>query len=54
LITIKGVFREYISEEALFYAASDIGVSADLFSEYDFSGRSAKLHRTEIRETLNC
>ncbi len=41
-----------IPEEALFYAADDIGVSTDLFSEYDFSGRSAKLHRTEIREIL--
>lgn len=41
-----------IPEDALFYVASDIGVSADLFSEYDFSGRSAKLHRTEIREIL--
>ena len=41
-----------IPEEALLYAAGDIGVSADLFSEYDFSGRSAKLHRTEIREIL--
>jgi TnpA family transposase len=41
-----------IPEETLFYAADEIGVSADLFSEYDFSGRSAKLHRTEIREIL--
>ena len=39
-----------IPEEAMFYVAGDIGVSADLFSEYDFSGRSAKLHRTEIRD----
>lgn len=41
-----------IPEEALFYVAGDIGISADLFSEYDFLGRSAKLHRTEIREIL--
>jgi TnpA family transposase len=41
-----------IPEEALFYAASAIGVSANLFSEYDFLGRSAKLHRTEIRKIL--
>lgn len=41
-----------VPEKALFYAAGDIGVSVDLFSEYDFSGRSAKLHRAEIREIL--
>lgn len=41
-----------IPEETLFYAADDIGVSADLFYEYNFSGRTAKLHRTEIREIL--
>jgi Tn3 transposase DDE domain/Domain of unknown function (DUF4158) len=41
-----------IPEEALFRVASDLGVSEDLFSGYDFSNRSAKLHRTEIREIL--
>ncbi len=49
----KGKFPQdalEIPDPILKYIAKQVSVSADTLSRFDFSGRSAKLHRVQIRE----
>jgi len=52
---IEGRFPEYsaeVPEQAVAYLAEQARVDAGLFAKYEFSSRSAKYHRMQIREEL--
>lgn len=52
---IDGRFPEYAAEvpdAAVAYVAEQVQVEPALFSRYDFSSRTAKYHRSQIREEL--
>ena len=44
--------RKEISADEIQYVAGQLKVSPTLWSDYDWSGRSIKYHRSEIRELL--
>ncbi|MGH3546742.1 MAG: DUF4158 domain-containing protein [Pseudonocardiaceae bacterium] len=52
---VEGRFPGYaaeVPERAVAYLAEQVKVDAALFAKYDFSSRSAKYHRMQIREEL--